>query len=469
MAWRRGALSAVSVLLAVAGGAQAGDAAKVTPKRPSIMSNRWQENWSTLADPKLRTGPFDDLKYIPLSPTDSNIYLSFGFTLRERFEVSDAPAFGIGGNNFSDSYLLQRLQLHADLHLNKDWRVFTQIEDVRAFDKKVLGPADQNPLDLRLAFVEYVHTFKAGTLKARAGRQEFAFDLQRFVSNRDGPNVRQAFDAAWVDWESEPWRLIAFVSRPVQYFRERPFDDRSGNNLQFHTLRAERHVFGQNELSAYYSLLVNANANYLDATGYEHRHIFDMRFAGDRNDFDWDLETMLQSGSVGSKSVRAWAFGGRLGYTFSDAPLRPRFGVQADAASGDRHRRDGQVGTFNPLFPNGYYFTLAGFTGYANLIHLKPSLTLKLTDKITLLTASGFQWRATTADAVYTFPSAAVAGTAGLPGRWTGAYGQIRLDWAITANLSTAVEAVHFKTGEVLRRAGGHDSDYLGAELKLAW
>ena len=30
-----------------------------------------------------------------------------------------------------------------------------------------------------------------------------------------------------------------------------------------------------------------------------------------------------------------------------------------DSASGDRHPGDGTLGTFNPLFPNGYYFTLA--------------------------------------------------------------------------------------------------------------
>lgn len=42
-------------------------------------------------------------------------------------------------------------------------------------------------------------------------------------------------------------------------------------------------------------------------------------------------------------------------------------------------------------------------------------------------------------------------------------------DWAVTANLTAALEAVHYEVGDVIRRAGGHDSDYLGAELKMAW
>jgi hypothetical protein len=103
--------------------------------RPAIRSNRWQEDWSALANPALQTQPFDSLKYIPLSPSDPLSYISLGATLRERFEAIDAPSFGIGANP-KDSYFLQRFQIHADIHFNEGWRFFTQIEDARAFGKK---------------------------------------------------------------------------------------------------------------------------------------------------------------------------------------------------------------------------------------------------------------------------------------------------------------------------------------------
>ena len=38
-----------------------------TPQRPAIMFNRWQEDWSVLADPRVSREPFDEFKYIPLS------------------------------------------------------------------------------------------------------------------------------------------------------------------------------------------------------------------------------------------------------------------------------------------------------------------------------------------------------------------------------------------------------------------
>ncbi|QEX21551.1 alginate export family protein [Hypericibacter adhaerens] len=440
----------------------------VPHERPAIKSNRWQENWSALSDPALRTEPLDGFKYIPISPTDPHSYLSFGLTLRERFESNHAPAFGVGESS-GDSYLLQRLQFHLDAHFDENWRAFVQFEDARAFDKDTITPADQNALDLRLAFLEYTRPFDADLLKARIGRQDFAFDLQRFVSSRDGPNLRQSFDAIWADWETPQWRFIGFVSQPVQYRDGEPFDDTSNEHFRFHTLRVERHVLGTNELSSYYSYYERDDARFLDASGDEHRHILDVRFAGADGGFDWDLEAMGQVGSVGSDDILAWGMGARAGYTFSDVIWQPRLGFQVDAASGDHTPGDGTLGTFNPLFPNGYYFSLAGFTGYSNLIHLKPSITVKPIDNLTVTGAVGLQWRETTSDAVYVQPANAVNGTAGEGGAWTGYYSQLRADYAFNANLTGAVELVHYVVGDAVRNAGGHDSDYVGVELKFSW
>jgi Alginate export len=100
---------------------------------------------------------------------------------------------------------------------------------------------------------------------------------------------------------------------------------------------------------------------------------------------------------------------------------------------------------------------------------VKPSVTLKPSSRLTLMGALGLQWRETTADAVYTQPNVAVPGTAGKGGRWTGVYGQLRADYVFNANLAAAVEMVHLDIGDAIRRAGGHNSNYLGVELKYMW
>lgn len=463
MVWCVAGLSAAACLFTGMPPARAND----DTGRPEIRTNRWQEDWSALANPALRTDPFDPIKYIPLMPGDPASYVSFGATLRERFESVSTAAFGTGTNK-PDNYLIQRLQFHADAHFDEHWQLFLQFEDDRAFGKNVVTPVDQDPLDMRLAFLAYVNATEAGTFKARVGRQDFDFDLQRFVSSRDGPNVRQSFDAVWGDFETGSWRFIGFVSQPVQYDLQHPFDDASNSHFRFHTLRVERQVLGTNELSAYYAFYRKDNVRYLDAAGDEKRNVFDVRFAGKLGNVDWDIEAMGQTGVIGGKEIRAWGAGARTGYTFAGVPWQPRLGLQADGASGDHHRGDTTLGTFNPLFPNGYYFSLAGFTGYTNLLHVKPSVTVKPVANLALMAAIGLQWRETTADAVYVQPNVAVAGTAGKGTAWSGAYAQLRLDYRFDAHLTGALEAVHYKIGDTIRQAGGHDSNYLGLELKYA-
>src|SRR4029077_5883305 len=329
------------------------------PERPAIKLNRWQEDWSVLADPQLRTQPFDDLKYIQLNPNDPRSYMSLGATLRERVETNDAPSFGVG-NNPNDSYLLQRFQFHADLHPNEHWQVFVELEDVRAFWKDIITNVDENQLDVRQAFVAYTGGLGEGELKVRIGRQQMAFDLQRFVSIRDGPNGQQAYDAAWVDWELALWRFITFWSFPVQYRHQHVFDDFSDSNLQYGGFRVERQNIGPGSLSAYYSRFMQNNVRYLDAAGDERRYIFDVRYAGELSGFDWDLEAMGQFGAVGAKQVRAWAIGTLTGYTFSDLSWAPRLALQIEAARVDRHPGAAPPEPSNPLFPTVSSSPLAG-------------------------------------------------------------------------------------------------------------
>lgn len=456
-------------LLASAAGAQelaASAAPACTVQRPAINFNRWNENWRALADPCVPRQPFDDLKYIALG--DGGSYLSLGGGLRERYEHIATPLFGAGSAR-SDGYVIQRLNLHADLRLGQYTQVFGQLVDARAFDKATLAPPDSDKLDIEQLFVAVAVPTADGAVKARVGRQEMAFDLQRFVAARDGPNVRQAFDGVWADWESGPWRLIGYATRPVQNRDIRSFDDTSSRHMAFSGVRLERLGVGPGDVSGYWSRYRRDDARFLDATGNEERDVYDLRYSGKSGSIDFDIEAMLQDGKVGSKDASAWALGSIVGYTFASKPWTPRLGLQFDMASGDRHAGDGKLGTFNPLFANGYYFSLAGLTGYSNLIHLKPSLNIKPVKGVSVTGSLGLQWRQTTADAVYAQNMMGVPRTAGQGSRWTGAYAQLRTDWSINPNLAAAIEAVHFQAGDSLRTAGGRNADYLGVELKFGW
>jgi hypothetical protein len=131
------------------------------------------------------------------------------------------------------------------------------------------------------------------------------------VAARDGPNVRQSFDALWGDYEVGPWRLIGYYSRPVTNRDLHPFDDASSSRNLFYGLRVERHVWGSKELSVYWSRFTNDQASYLSVKGAERRYVWDIRLAGKQGRLDWDIEAMGQTGRFGDRQVSAWAFGNR--------------------------------------------------------------------------------------------------------------------------------------------------------------
>lgn len=103
-----------------------GTTSATVPTRPAILANRWQEDWSVLADPRVPREPFDDLKYIPLSLYDPKTYLSLGADFRERFEGNDGENFGTTPHSKND-YLISRTEAYADLHIADQVQIFTQI------------------------------------------------------------------------------------------------------------------------------------------------------------------------------------------------------------------------------------------------------------------------------------------------------------------------------------------------------
>ena len=123
---RWGCAAAVLFFASVPLAARAQDA-NSTPERPAILFNRWQEDWSVLADPNVPRQPFDAFKYIPLSAGDPSTYLSFGADTRERFESDNAQGFRTGPNR-GQNYVISRNEVHADLRIASQIQVFVQLQ-----------------------------------------------------------------------------------------------------------------------------------------------------------------------------------------------------------------------------------------------------------------------------------------------------------------------------------------------------
>jgi hypothetical protein len=438
-----------------------------TPDRPAIAFNRWSEDWSVLVDPDVPREPLDELKYIPLSNDDARTYLSFGANIRERFEVNDAN-FGTGGNQ-QESYLLSRTEAHMDLRIHAQIQMFLQLQSDESAGKQRPSPVDQDRLGIEQGFVAVAEPLGDAELAIRIGRQENGFDLQRFLSVRDGPNVRQSYDGVSVAYTIGPWRLITLYTHPVENRNLSLFDDYSSPHLSLDLVRIERQVTSSSSLSAYVGQFRQDDAHFPSASGNERRALAEVRYTGVSGPVDWDAEAMSQNGRIGEQVIHAWATGVVVGRTFGSTRFRPRLSLQFDAASGDKSPTDHQLDTFNPLFPSGYYFTTAGYTTYANLVHVKTDLSVNPLTNLRLSSGIGVEWRETIADAIYTLPDVPVPDTAGRGGRYVGTYGQFRVDCGLTPHIALALEAVHFSAGATVVSVGGHDTNYFGAEVRYAW
>lgn len=429
--------------------------AQQQPPLPGFKPDRTAEDYSSLRD-RSDALPLDArIKFVPLDP-DRQSYLSLGGEIRERAESLDRPAFGIGGHD-PETYLLQRVLVHADLHLGSAVRVFAQLGAEEAFGKQTLALPDEDHLDLRQLFVEVK---PLAALKLRLGRQEMAFNpAQRFVSFRDGTNVHQNFDGARATLGLGRIRLDGFLVRPVT-LRRGVFDDVSNRQQWFGGVYGAYALGPQPGASAdaYWFYLDRDVASFGGVTGAEHRHSLGLRTGGAAKGWDWDVEGLIQRGNFAGQSIRAWGLSADLGYTLATT-MKPRLGVRFDSGSGDHHAGDGKLGTFNPLFPKGPYFNEANVTSFANLVAIRPSLRVQPVRTLTLEGAVQWKWKEARADSVYLGPAAALAGTRGGPDAIGEVY-SADANLALGRHWSLRAYYLHHSAGDAIRAAHGRAIDF---------
>jgi hypothetical protein len=419
---------------------------------PSFQLVRSNEDWSGLRDAPERAPRF---KYIALS-SDGRTYLSLGGEFRERFDAFDAPRFGIGRP--ADDYLLQRVLVRADLHFNDRVRVFAQLGREDSIGKKgPLSPSDTDRGDVQNLFVDIVPDH-ARHLTLRLGRQELMFNpTQRFVSVREGPNVRQSFDGVRATWHSNTTTLDLFATRPVLY-RIDSFDDRPDNSQAFFGAYVSRKFGATSTLGAYYFGLLREDVQFGAERGDERRQSLGVRMAGEASGLDYDLEAVSQWGRFADRDIRAWAVGAIVGHT-SRRAWSPRYALELDMGSGDHGRAD-TLSTFNPLFPKGAYFDETGLFSWANSIVVRPSLTLQPSTALSLRASIVARWRQDTQDAVYLQPYIPLTQTRNNRARNVGQAYELDATWHVGRSLTFLAEVAHLNAGAAITRAHGTDVDF---------
>jgi hypothetical protein len=433
---------------------------------PPYKYLRYDEDYGYLRDSSQRTDFIDAVKYIPLNQ-EGDWYLTLGGEARERYEYFHNNNWGAGPQD-DNGFFLQRYMIYADAHFTDHFRIFTQFESGLE-DGRNGGPSptDEDQFDLLDCFVDGKLTWDDNdSFTLRLGREEMFFGSGRLVSAREPPNVRQEFDGVRGIFRLGDWRVDAFAVKPVET-NPGIFDDRPNFKQKFWGVYGVTPVsfLPGGHVDLYYLGLERQNAGFNQGSARELRHSVGARIWGEKQGWDYNLEMVYQFGTFGDGNISAWTAASDTGYSFRDAPLKPRLALKTDIASGDRNPNDPNLETFNGLFPKGEYYT-AALIGLTNVIDLHPYIELKLTNRVSFTVDWDFFWRESTRDGIYGPGVNLVRATGTSRAREIGNQVQVLVQWQIQRHLTFTAGYLHFFAGDFLKETQpGKDVDHVSTWL----
>lgn len=411
-----------------------------------------------------REGVYEWPKFIPLGRAES--WIGLGGEIRQRYQFTNNPEFGAGRQDKAGLWL-PRYSVHGDLHLGKHIRFFGQLSSALQNGQAGEGsPVEENQLSWQNAFIELSASDSA--LAVRAGRQEVQFGSGRLLDVREGTNVRRSFDGIRAFAAHGKWKVDFLALRP-RLSRSGTFDDRTRKDQAIWAVYATGAAgFLPGNLDLYYIGFESDTSAYVQGTEKELRHSIGLRAFGEHANWDWNWETLYQFGSFGPGSIRAWTVASQTGYSFAAAPWTPRLEFGANIASGDDDPADTDLGTFNPLFPRGNYFSEAAVLGPQNFYNIRSLVSVKPAANWSLTTSANFFWRLEKKDGVYTPGGSLLRGPDGSDERFVASAFSLSSEHAVTESVDATAIYTRLFAGPFIRDTGpGSDIDFIELTLRF--
>jgi hypothetical protein len=364
------------------------------PRFSVFMNSFFDMDWRYLDDPKnTEYGCYDSLKRQRFG-SEGQFLFTTGGEIRARYNweqnsraLNEGP-IGLRGDN--NSYDLFRVRAYGDLFWYDQIRVFAEV--IGAYSPNYDLPPliiDRDIADLLNAFVEVnLGEIKEQPVWLRIGRQELLFGSQRLISPLDWANTRRTFQGLRLFRHSEKHDVDVFLVQPI--VPDWNSFDSVDNNVVFaglwYTHRPKPGTF----IDGYYLLLDNTNPvnrGRGNVRGGTTVNTVGGRYAGDKDNWLWDLEGMVQFGTYSNQALLANAFTAGVGYHFKDCRWTPQIWLFYDHASGDPTPGEGNTRrTFNQLFPFGhYYFGFVDVVGRRNINDINAHLIFQPEQWLTCL------------------------------------------------------------------------------------
>ncbi len=443
---RFGVVLFVLVLLACLGPGLA------TAQNRVYKPNLADEDWSFLKDQSKRIDWWDRVKYIPLGERD-DWYMTLSGEIRFRPEgfrirpTDTAPAT-------RDQYVLQRYLFGADLHFGAQTRVYVEMQS--GIINGRIGssrPTDANSIDVHQGFVEW-KTSKgpAPAFDVRLGRQELTIGSSRLISAAPGLNVKRSFDGVRLSTRAGEWRFDG-AAAVLTSLRSGALDDGADDRIRFWGVAAGRNgIWLRGTWSIYYLGLENKSIQFAQGRGEDLRNTLGVNWKGGGKVADGNYDAIFQVGSFKGERATAWGLSSETGFRLSKTAWRPRFGIRANGASGDRSQSDPTLQSFNPLFPGASFAGPIGLFGPTNMIDFTPFVAVVPRSNLVLGFEHPWYWRTSTGDGIYNTALQLLAPPTAGTGRSIGASSGILVVWQATRHLQMSGAIIRLHAGPFLER-----------------
>ncbi len=379
------------------------------------------------------------LKGLPFGPCGS---LDVGGQYRMRYHnENNMRRAGLTGMDDEFMLYLTRVWLEARFHSFSTVRA--EFMDAASFGEAISPRANEvNRHDLYQLYADLVWWDGQGKLTSRVGRQEMKYGSARLIMAPEWANRRRAHDGVRLTWDGPNWTSDAFWVRPI-YRDPAHFYRFDSTNLDqelygiYNTYKGLEH----DKLDLYwlaYDFVNDAGTHRYDTLG--------TRYHGGRGPWVYEFEGGYQFGrNPDGTDHSAGFFTGGIGRKF-DREWEPELWIFYDWASGADTVGNG----FHTYVQRAhYYLGWMDLFGRRNLEDVNARLTLKPTDKLTLVAWYHYFMLANGNDVAYNLNMRPFAGmTAGQAGSQDlGHELDLVATWQVTDQLQLRVGYSHFWSG----------------------
>jgi hypothetical protein len=398
-----------------------------------------------------------------------------------------------------DHWFLQRARIGVLIKPTDWFKIYAQGQDAREFDSDRpdfpgrLGAEGDDAFDLRQGYFE-IGDARSFPLTLRVGRQILSYGDERLVGAFDWNNIGRTFDAVKLRWEEKTWWLEAFAASVVvpergSFNHSDLFD---GNETQreqvFSGLYFSTVAFGPQSIDLYaFHLHENQNPKHLPlARGDTDFVTLGLRLKSKPGAFapearkpraaglDYEFEGAFQAGEVRGLDLTAWAVHGAVGYT-ADVPWLPRFALGYSYGSGDRDPLDGDLETFQNLFPTNHkFYGQMDVFSWQNMHDLEVNLRVQPIKSLTVRADYHAFFLASTDDVWYrangVTPVRPLTPLARDAGHYAGSEIDVLVTWSANKRLTIEAGYSHFFAGSYLGDTGASDdADFVYVQATLTF